>query len=325
MPATTSILNQANCGNTANTGVNSCDNQPGKPQYVVAIPKGFVIPATNLTDTTTFSTAFKAYFEADSRAARFWLSPLLTNMEAQGGDAVTENRDNYEFTVQFKPYNWSFLLNGSKCDYNNWANLVQFNQSKLDFLVIDDRGQIWYRPATDSTGAQGAGGFSLAEVSVPNWTPANQGKNLAKYPFRMQFANNSQIVNAGFISANTFPDATWGLVTTVLSKGSTANTTTNYFVKGFMGCGATSIGSAYGATLAAATGWVLKDVTSSTTITPSAVAYLPDTDEYKFTVTAATTGDTISIKLAAPSILMTTPFNLVLVPITETALTFTSL
>lgn len=321
----TSILNAANCGNTANTGVNSCDIIPGKPSYVVAIPKGYVIPATSLTDVATFTTEFKAHFqESDSRSTRFWLSPLLTNMEAKGGDAATETRDNYEFTVQFKPYDWSFLMNGSKCDYNNWALLVQFNQAKLDFLIIDDRGQVWYKPALDTTGANGAGGFSMAEVSVPGWSPSAQGTTLAKYPFKMLFANNNQIVYTGFIAASIFPDTTWGLVSTTLTLGATANTATHYYVRGYMGCGGTSIG-VYGDTLAAPAGWVLRNVTLGTAITPSAVAYDPDTDEYDFTVTAATTGNTINISLAAPSDLVSAPFNLVPAPITETALSFASL
>jgi hypothetical protein len=164
----------------------------------------------------------------------------------------------------------------------------------------------------------------MFEAVVNDFMPKTSAA-LAKYPFRLQFANNDQMVNAGFIGGAIFPDNTWGLISTTLALGATTNTATLYYVKGTMGCGATSIGATYGSTIAAAGAWVLRNVTLGTSITPSAVTYDADNDQYKFVVTAATTGNTISIKLAAPSVLTATPYFLEPAPITETALTFASL
>jgi hypothetical protein len=305
----TTALNVANCGNTTNVGSNGCNLVPGIIKYAVAIPKGTVIPASNLTSAASFLTFFKSKFTADARSGRFYLSPLLTNFDDKTGDAVTESRDNFEATVQNKPYNWGWHLNpagNNFCDYRNWFNLVNFQQGQYDFLFIDDIGQVWGTAALDSTGAQGLGGYAMFEIFVQNWTPKTASA-LAKYMLRLKFLNNIQIVqNAAFIAASAFPDNTWGLVGVTLAQGATTNTTTLLYLTGTMGCGASTLGSVYGATLAAAGAWVLTK--ASAPLTPSAVAYDAVNDQYKFTITALTTGDIVTFKLAAPSVVDATPY-----------------
>lgn len=317
----TTALNSANCGNTTNTGSNGCNLIPGVIKYAVAIPKGTVIPATALTSASTFMAYFVPKFTADTRSGRFFVSPLLTNFDDKTGDAVTENRDNYEPTVTNKPYNWGWLLNpagNNFCDYKKWFNLVNFQQNLFDFLFIDDQGQVWGTAAIDALGANGLGGYAMFEVFVPNWTPKTSGA-LAKYMFRLKFLNSTQVVqNAVFMQASAFPDNTWGLVDVTLSAGTTANTTTLLYVKGTMGCGASSLGATYGSTLAAAAAWALTK--NGSALVPSAVAYMPATDEYKFTVAALSSADVVTTKAAAPSVVDATPYFANI--ITETALTY---
>lgn len=318
-----SILNAANCGNTTNTGSNGCNLIPGVIKYAVAIPKGTVIPASSMSTAAAFLTYFQSKFTADSRSSRFYLSPLLTNFDDKTGDAVTESRDNYEITVQDKPYNWGWTLNptgNNFCDYINWYNLVKFNQGTFDFLFIDDAGQVWGTAATDDNDAAGLGGFAMVEVYVSNWSPKTAAA-LAKYMFRLKFLTNAQIVqNAKFIEAGCYPDNTWGLVGITMVAGTTTNTSTLLYANATMGCGASSLGSVYGSTLAAAGAWVLTK--NGASLTPSAVAYMSTTNEYKFTVASLTTGDIITIKPAAPSVVDATPYFANI--IAETALTITA-
>lgn len=317
------ILNTANCGQLANTGSATCNLIPRLVKYAVAVPKGFVIPAASITDAATFAAYFKGKFTADARSGRFFLSPLLTNFDPKGGDLVSETRDNYEFTVQQKPYNWGWTLNPSGqniCDYKNWYAFANLTQSLYDYLLIDDNGQVWGTAGTDTTGAQGLGGFAMAESVVEGWTPQTAAA-LTKYMFRLKFLTNAQVIqNFAMVAGNIFPDTTYGLIGTTLAHGATANTSTHIYVTGTMGCGGQTLGSVYGSTLAAAGAWVITD--NGTPVTLSAVAYDAVNDQYNFTVGTLTTGHVIIVKLAAPSVVNATPYFANI--ISETGYTYTT-
>jgi hypothetical protein len=317
------ILGRASCGDLTNTGSAGCNIIPTLINRAVAIPKGYVIPASELTDEGTFATAFQAYFDKkDSRTTRFYMSPLLTNIDLKGGDEVTESRDNYDFTVQFKPYNWSWLQNPSGmniCDYKNWRKIANQTQGLYDWLFIDDSGQVWGTSKADTTGAAGLGGYSAAESVVAPWMPKTASA-LPKFPFRLLFQNNEEIIGRSeFVQANVFPPNNgWGLIGVTLAAGTTPNTATHTYVSGTFGCGADDLMAAYGDILADPTAWVATDNGSALVI--SAIAVDPINKQMNLTHASVTSGHTVTVKLAAPSVLNATPFFLNL--ISETAYSY---
>lgn len=319
-------FNLINCGDTTNSGVNACNLDLQDIQRVIAIPRGFVFPAAALASNAAFLTALEEGFVENSRSDRFFLSPFLTDLDNRTGDPVTENRNNFELVVQYKPFNWMWnMTNVSFCSFLNWKTLMDFQQTKYDYLLADGSGNVWGKNALDSAGDASMGGYSMIEVNVYDFVPKTAAA-LPVYKFCLKFTNNAQVqTNGRFMAAGFFPTDANGLLGTELTLGVTTNTTTHYYVRGFMGCGASSIGAVYGSTLAAAGAWVLTNVTDNTTITPSAVSYNSALDEYDFTVSAQTTADVINIALAAPSVLTGTPYFLSPAPITETPLSFASL
>lgn len=305
-----SILNAANCGNTTNTGVNACNLIPGRIVRAIAIPRGFVIPASQTTDAATFAAALKAYTQADTRASRFFLSPLLSEIDPQGGDTVNETRDNYELQVQQKPYNWGWKMTTSElniCDYKNWYNLVNNQAGAFEFILIDDAGQVWGRTATDADDAEGSGGYTMIDIVVEGWKPKT-GSALPEYMFRLKFLNNLQLITQfSMVAANVFPDNSWGLIGVTLTAASTASTTTHVRFSGKMGCGASTLGGVYGDTLADADAFVITD--NGTPITPASVAYNSTGDYYDATVSTLTVGHTIRVLIAPPSEITVAPFG----------------
>lgn len=297
-----SALNNQSCGNYANTGAGTCGVFPGLISYIIAIPKGFVIANSNLASNSTFNTYVNGRFTQASRNNRFWLLPFVTEMVDNTGDPVTENRNNYVRTVQSKPYNWQWLLDGTngKCDYDRTRALIHQSQGILDFLFIDDNGMVWGAPKTDSNGAAGMGGFSLYQIFVHDWTPQMKDAT-PKYPVDVRLLDNRQFTNVVFMNSGfTVNVATQTLSDVIVIDGTTANTDTEIYVNGRMPCGTQTIGEVFNTTLEDTTAFTVNNASTGAAITVSAVAYNSILDEYELTITS-TTSTSVIVSLGAIS------------------------
>jgi len=301
-----SIINLADCNTTANTGQVACAIRPDIVSYAIALPVGTVIPAAELTDSDTFNTYLAGLTIADTRSQRAYILPFLTNYTDNTGDPVTTNRNNYVATVQSKPYNWNYLMNGSFCAYKNVFEL--FQNSYYDIMFVDAMGTVWGTTAKDNTGADGVKGYSMYEVFVQDWKQ-KRPDDIAGYPIDFRLKNNLELItNAAFIASNFQVDtATMGLSSVKLKAGTTASTATTLYVSGTLGCGGVSLGQTYGATLADDAAWTFNNANTGAPITVTGATYNAILDEYALTL-SSTPATPIVVGMAAPSVLTATPF-----------------
>jgi hypothetical protein len=281
------------------------------------LPVGTVIPDADLVDNATFNAALADLTIENSRGERAYLLPFLTNFTDNTGDAVTVSRNNYVETVQQKPYNWRYMMNGSFCDYKNVALLTQ--NSKYDVIFIDAMGSVW---GTITTG--GIKGYSTFGIVVDNWVQ-KKPDDIPAYPINFRLLNNEQLISgAAFIASNFQPDpATMGLSSVKLTAGTTANTATHIYVKGTLGCGAISLGETYGATLAATAVWTVNVADTGAVVTISGAAYNAILDEYDLTI-SSTPAETLIVGMGTPSVLTGSPYNAYIVCETGDKLTTTT-
>lgn len=318
------ILNNANCGNSTNMGTADCPLNPGVILYTIPIPKGYVIPNASLTSNSVFNTKLYTLINAtDSKSARCYITKLLTEIKDSTGDPVTEDRNNTPYIVTNKPYNWKWLVNCSFCDYRNMLNLLSLAQDKFDFLYVDDQFQVWGRAANDTSSLPGMGGFSMAQVFVPDFMTKTT-KNLPKYEIQHNFLNNTQLtLNGVFAQSNFDPTQAHGLIDVVLSAGTTSSTATVLYVQGAYGCAASNLGDTYGSTLAAAAAWSVVPAAGGAAIVPSGVVYNAILKQWALTI-ASTPATALIVGLAVPSVLTATPYFAYLVTETSNKVTITT-
>lgn len=298
-----SILNQTNCGNDTNMGVSNCQINLSFITRAIAMPIGTVIPATALVDNTTFNAYINDKLIADNRNERFYLINPLLEINDKTGDPVTESRNNTDFIVTSKPYNWGWFVNESICDYKNLRSLFQYSQNRFTFLFGDSLQNTWGVSAPDEDGEEGLAGYNMAQVYIPDWTPMTS-KALVKFMFTLIFANNEQLISqSAFVQSNYIPNTT-GLVDVKLTAGTTTSTATNLYVTGKYGCSGSNL--SFFDQLADPDAWTIVPTAGGSAIVPSAVVLLPD-GQFKLTITS-TPGASLTVGLAAPSVLAATPF-----------------
>lgn len=303
------VLGAASCTNYANTGVVPCTVEPSIFSNAIAIPKGFVIPNASLITSAVLNAYITAKFITDSRSARWFLVPQMTDLKDDTGDPVTESRNNYKATVQSKPYDWTYRLNTKLCGYKSVFNLLQYKQDLFDFLFIDDMGTIIGTSAADATGAAGLGGFSMFEVFVADWTQKVANTN-PMYHISFRLLNNTQMTTGSVMMQSNFTVAnnTMGLVNVKLQQGAGTNTAAHIFVKGSMGCGGTLLGTDWGSVLNVTAAWLVFNTATGAAITVSAVSYSAITGDFDLTITSST-GVTAIVGMAAPSVLTVSPYG----------------
>lgn len=322
-----SILNLANCTVGTNTGVNACSLNPGIYQRFIAVPYGTVIPNSVLIATGT--TSMQAYtismLQHQNAATRWHLSPVLTNFKDNTDSVKTETRDGFKVVTAEPTYDWSWNMNGSFCDFQNWLTF-SLAQQRYQFYFIDNSGNLIATKIADTvtSTAYAAAAVSMFQFFVPAYKPAEFGK-LNVFQAMMQFMQNSDLNrDIAVIPANLNQVALQkaGLIDVVLAAGATAVTSTHIYVSGKMGCSQSSMGVTFGNTLAVAGAWTVTNQTLSTTIVPSAVSYDAVLDQYNLTITAATATNVINVALAGAPVLLALSATLNIVSETANTLTY---
>lgn len=299
-------LGAGSCNDYSNTLIGSCVGEPSLFVYAVLVPKGTVIPNSALVSQAAFNTYVTARFIADTN--RWKLLPLMTDLKDNTGDTVMESRNNYQFPVQDKPYDWEYRLSTTLCGYKKAYAIAHNKQDSKDVFFIDDQNSWAMTPALDSSALAGGGAFAMANIWMPIWTQKTASTN-PKYMIRFNLLSNLQMSPNAIMMASTFVvnNAIDGLADVTLIPGTTATTATHTYVKGTIGCGGSSLGVTYGNTLAVTPVWVVKNAATGATITVAAASYDAINDQYDLTLTSAT-GLTVVVALAAPSVMTATPY-----------------
>lgn len=322
-----SVLNIGNCATTGNTALVSCNVEPGLFKYGIYAPIGSVVPAASLTSGTALLTYIIARLNDSNRSTRWFLTPPMDSFKNQTEADKTETRDMFKPYTAKGTYNFMYRFDCLKCDFNNQRNF-HLQQQKYGLFFIDDNLQFLGTKATDSTGAPAAGVFTPYQIWLPDYKPKTIDTQ-NEYWVIWQFVSNAQFNEnmvgvAAQIVVPSIPYINQGLLevglidltTTVSAAAHTAA------IGGTLACGSSYLADTYGATLAAAGAWVVNDTTVSASIIPSGVTYVPASGSlpgyYLFAFTVAPTATHIySFALAAPSVLLASPYDVNLV--TETS------
>ena len=316
------ILNAANCLTTGNTGLFPCAISPSIYKRFFMIPKGSVIPATELADNATLLAYIAAQMKLDNSGSRWHMSGILSNLNDLTEAVKTENRDGQIYITQTPPYNFEWTMTIQFAQFAKWKQ-YQFSQSFYDVLYVDDAGNLIGRQAVDDTGAATIGGIPLTQFYVGDQKQATTD-TLVTYKFRHNIEQNVHLnAEMAMIQAGIVPsDYQNLLIDTEIVAGVTSNTSTHIYVSAYFdGIGARkSVGAMYGTTLADPDAFAITD--NGSPVTPSAVAYDATNDQWNITVSAITAAHTVKVKFAPPSVMTITPFFLDI--ISETAYTYTS-
>ena len=313
-------LNLGNCATTGQTGPVTCGIEPGRFIYPVLMPKGFVIPATALTSASAFNTYLEARLVDSNRATQFFLFPAMDSFKDSTDADKSETRDGFKPRTAQGNYVYGYRMSCLKCDHTNLLNF-DLQQAKYDVGFIDDIGNFIGTQATDSTGAAGIAGISMYQISIPFYKQGKYGE-ANSYMIEFGIKDNRQLnANAAYIASGTVVDSlTWkGLLGVTLGDLTTTVSAATHTaaIGGSLMCGAAFFADTYGTTLAATAAWVVYDNTADPThaspITPATVSYIAATSTlpayYLFTFTIApTTAHVYQFNLAAPSVLLATPF-----------------
>ncbi len=326
-------LNVGNCSTTGNTSPVTCNIEPGLIQYKILAPIGTVVPNTALASPATLLAYIVTRLTDDNRATRWFLTPALDSFKDNTDADKTEQRDSYKLGTDKGKYNWEYRMKCLKCDHSNMLNFHQ-QQGKYGTFDIDDQGNFIGTKAVDSTGKQGVGVFAQAQIWVADYKQRKYGAN-NEYWISFQAIDNRQYnQNMAAVAANVVvPSLAWsGLAdVTLVDLTTTVTPGANLAaIGGTLACGAAFLAETYGGTLAAAAAWKVYDDTAdpthATPIVPASVTYVPPVGSspayYKFAFTVAPTATHVySFQLAAPSVLLATPYFANI--ISETAVTHT--
>ena len=291
----TNVLNRYLCvgQGTANTGNPDCEPIPGNFVGAILVPSGTVFTQTQV---LTLDTVLQALAKDDSAAARVYPITRFQEMTDESTEPKTFE-SGYGDTTQLsmgKPQ-WSFGLH--KGMYS-WANIVEFDnqQNQWDVLFIDEESNALWGKSVNN----GFGGFPLNRLSV-----GLPKLNDASTPF-------SHMITFGLKTAKDlqrfavvqFSDDT-DVVTMVSGLLTVQPSVATAFASGvgdirLMAAG-TDMYDLYSTELTSTTEWLVS-VNGAAFANPSAVTAGTATNTWELT-TGATAGQTISIKLEAPSVL----------------------
>ncbi len=308
------ILNLANCAVQGNTGPTPCNSEPGIIRYLVFVPKGTVIPHTAMASQTAFTTYVLGRLRHDNPALRWQITPKLYGFKDNTEQPKTQDQDGTKVLTQMPPYNWEYsFANGTTGATKNIHQIFRqriHQQQNLYSVFAIDENNLWIGQATGTNVQPTLTAADLSSIIVGDWGQATTS-TANSYKLMIALNDNSQL-NAffGSVASTTLASSLTGLTDVTLFAGVTSSTSTHIYVSGRIG--GASLGARYGTVLDdALTAFVITDTTNTAkTFTISAVSYDAANDQWDITGAWSTsnTGDTVTVALAAPSVMIATPY-----------------
>lgn len=309
------ILNLANCSLTVNTGNMGCTVEPDIATGLIFIPKGTVIPKSDLATSAIFQTYLQARLVDDNVGTRWYKAYQIGMFKDSTAANKYENQDEQQILTMKPPYFWEYRFIGSanKCLHNIKMMGFHLKHGMFDLLIWDKNNLIWCTQGTDSTGNLSAKGFNMNQLIISDWkqktiSTANQ------YMMNIQLADNTELNQNFFgISSNFDIKSLQGIVDATLYCTSPSSNVIN--ILAMTNCNGSSLGAVYGSTLGL-TAFTFADQTTGTTVTPHTLTYNATLDMYVATFTAGVSAaDVVVVNLAAPSVIYGLISNYVTTPV----------
>lgn len=282
--------------NPSNTGA-ECSNNLKATAMLIMCPK---TASWSDSDLTSFSSFIDTKIHAEA-GSRFWPlfgnnAPIRQITEANENDVIETLEDGSVQFIRYGMYNRTFLTTEGGLAFAR--HMMSMNQN-FGFIEVDIRGQVAFM--NNGVGANPYAPFPVNLAYAPAPDIANL-KTSYKNKFMLSFTPNNYVRKGIIFATDSTEDVLGlrGLYDTKVSAGTVGTqSTTHAFVKVATIDGGTDLIALYGVTLAVAGNFILKAANGSV-ITPSAVAIA--NGEINFTGTF-TTGTSITVALAAPSVL----------------------
>lgn len=305
------ILNTTTCNIYGNTGTPQCEFNPGLIVGAFAIPYGTVLSYPDPNIKATIQTNLRA-----ARSSRWFMFGKFGLFKDNTDAPKTEDLDGFKKVNFVPPYNWEYRVIANQNNFFSFQQMYGFLESQnfYQWIFFDDQNQLLGTQAVDATGLPAIGGFTFAQIFVMPWmqkttSVGNQYKieynGLSVQSANQGLANSTPL---GFDILNSLYSLTDVRTYDVTPSGHAHGTN---IIQGTVG--SSSLSDIFGSTLSAAGAWVATNITTNTTVTPSAVALVTlanGSTGYQFTTTGQANGDKIQIQLAAPSVLAATPYNI---------------
>jgi hypothetical protein len=191
-------LNLVNCLiDSNNTGFGRCVPRPGKLEYEILVPKGYVLTET---DADTIQAILEALLIDDSNLDRGYVIGKFVKVDDSSADDVRESFDQgVEQTLYDGAYIWTRrILQGGFCAQKALRNLNgaqdQFD-SLLCFRSTDNSAKFYIagrRQWNSTTNKYDLRAMSYDDMFAPKWTPA-QGNTSAQFRFRTVMGDVTQL------------------------------------------------------------------------------------------------------------------------------------
>lgn len=296
-------INQVNCITSfANTGLDDCPYDIGYLVGMVGVPYGTFLTEAQAADAVN---ELAQMAQLDARAQRA-LPVYQFEDTAYAGDSeptVTTGAGNTRRVRRNKVEITTRLYNGIG-HHKRLAEAIHNSQGRLQWYPVFDLENERYFiagvPRVDASGAMTLYPWKMSQVWVPNATP-NTGSEVGLYNQIWTLADSDYLSSKwGGIEVEGNPfDVILGFQDVYLKVA--AGTPTGHILVD-AAAGNANLFDQFSTQLAATSAWVARNANTGATIAVTAVTANAGTKQWDLT-TAATSGTTVAVNLAAPSVL----------------------
>lgn len=289
-------INAFNCGNnTGNTGINDCVFQMSEMVGAIFVPKSLALTPTQL---STLKTTLSALVIQADKTKRIYPIGRFVELKDDSTEPTSDSTGyGIENIVKDGVYKWMFSYNNGLC-FHKSVMTFRNQQNRFNVLLVDRKGATWGTKDADGN----LKGFSLSQI-YPNNATLPDGTKTTWNTISLTLADATEFnMNLAFIYDDTFSPMSEleGLIDVELAQYEPATATT-VSIAPTINCGGTNLVDLFATELASPTMWVFTNTATGAPVIASAVAAVTGKG-FKATLTAAT-GLTITVALAAPSVL----------------------
>lgn len=277
-----SILNDPGCSLTyVNTGLPSCDFDPGNINWACLVPKAHEFTEANLASSATFIAAFQA-LTLNPPATRAYPIGQLDDPEDKSEETVFETtKYGSKIFVRDGRYVWQFRI--MNCGVKLLGKLMNFNQTK-NYKIIFGNSKNWII-GTQSTGVSGGlKGLGIDNIQFNKWKLADGSKGTL-YTFEVTLSEPSELnENIAFCHLDSSPNENVkGILDVTLTQNALVSSA-SIDIELTTDIGSVNLFDDYAADLDAAGAWLVTK--AGVEVTPASVAQVAATKSIRITLTA---------------------------------------
>ena len=302
-------LDAIQCGGaqSSNTGNLSCEFKPQNITGVIltASNKSFTQAEIEVMDVT-----LAELFVNDTKSLRaFPIKPFTSTTSNNSEDVTTTTDYGTENFVRDGKIGMSFRMDEGLC---YWKKLRSFHQQQTSFkaILIDEVNNVLW----GSKSGDNFAGFSLQQLAIPPFTP-NTGAEVFFFMIDLQFKNIKEFEKSTIIQFGediNVMDLATGMLDVDLKAITTISGAGVVQVQAFTGCGAVNMYDVYSTNLSNGAAWLARNKSTGNAITVTTVTAVPGAKSFSLDLDTAdpdypTSGNSLEVYLAAPSVLSAAP------------------